>query len=78
MQNHGPGMHSDKICADNTTKKPQIHHNFFDRTTQIGQNNWDICVLKRPLLGVRIPWRRRRRRRKEKEKKVIFGLKSVV
>ena len=23
MQNHGPRMHSDKTCADNTTKNPK-------------------------------------------------------
>ena len=66
MQNHRPGMDS----ADDTTKITQIHHHLFDQTTQIGQNNCDIYDLKRPLLGVRIPWRRRRG--EEGKKKVIF------
>ena len=72
MQNHRPGMDS----ADDTTKITQIHHHLFDQTTQIGQNNCDIYVLKRPLLGVRIPWRRRRG--EEGKKKLFSGLKSCV
>ena len=71
-------MHSDETFTNNITKKnTQIHHNFFVRTTQIGRNNRDIFVLKRPLLGVRIPWSKKSLG-EEGKKKLFSGLKSVV